>query len=74
MRLSFKIKGRQTIALWLMLCFILPSIVFAGTFTAFTGQINASGINVRVDATVGAEIAFASCPVCRVMERRTMLT
>ena len=56
MRLSFKIKGRQTIALWLMLCFILPSIVFAGTFTAFTGQINASGINVRVDATVGAEV------------------
>ena len=56
MRLSFKIKGRQIITFWLVACFILPSIVFAGTFAAFTGQINASGINVRVDATVGAEV------------------
>ncbi len=49
-------KGSQTIALWLMVYFSLQGIVFADTFVAFTGQINASGINVRVDATVGAEI------------------
>ena len=32
------------------------TVAFADTFTAFTGQVNASGINVRVDATVGAEV------------------
>ncbi|PIN79386.1 hypothetical protein COV16_04530, partial [Candidatus Woesearchaeota archaeon CG10_big_fil_rev_8_21_14_0_10_34_8] len=30
--------------------------VLADTFTAFTGQINANGINVRVDSTIGAEV------------------
>jgi len=37
--------------------FILAtSIAFADTFGVFTGQINANGINVRVDSTVGAEV------------------
>ena len=49
-------KGSQTIALWLMFCFILPGTVWGDTFGAFTGQINAHGINVRVDSTIGAEI------------------
>jgi uncharacterized protein YgiM (DUF1202 family) len=39
-----------------MFCFSLSGTVFAYTFGAFTGQINASGINVRVDATIGSEV------------------
>ncbi|MCX5699875.1 MAG: SH3 domain-containing protein [Candidatus Omnitrophica bacterium] len=39
-----------------LLVFSLASTVFADTFGAFTGQINANGINVRVDATVGAQV------------------
>ncbi|MCX5693549.1 MAG: SH3 domain-containing protein [Candidatus Omnitrophica bacterium] len=37
-------------------CFILPGSIFANDFTAFTGQINTSGINLRVDSTVGAAV------------------
>jgi uncharacterized protein YgiM (DUF1202 family) len=48
---NFKIKS-----IIVFLCFILPTAVFAETFSVFTGQINANGINVRVDATVGAEV------------------
>ncbi len=53
MRLNCKIKSGF---IFLLVCFILPVIVFADSFTVFTGQINAGGINVRVDATVGAEV------------------
>ena len=45
----------------LALFVFLLSFIFAGTacaasFTAFTGQVNADDINVRVDATVGSTI------------------
>ena len=53
MLLNFKIKIS---CILLMVCFSLPGVVTADTSGAFTGQINASGINVRVDATVGAEV------------------
>jgi len=53
MLLSHRIKN--TLILF-MFCFSLPGIVFADTFGAFTGQINANGINVRVDSSVGAEV------------------
>ena len=53
MLLNLKIKS---MFIFLAVCFILPGTVFADTFAAFTGQINAAGINVRVDATVGAEV------------------
>jgi uncharacterized protein YgiM (DUF1202 family) len=53
MLLNLKIKSALIL---LMVCFSLSGTAFAGTFAAFTGQINASGINVRVDATVGAEV------------------
>jgi uncharacterized protein YgiM (DUF1202 family) len=56
MLLNLKIKSTFSIALWLTVCFSLPGTVFADTFGVFTGQINASGINVRVDARVGAEV------------------
>jgi len=49
----FKIK---TLFLLVTLCFAVFSSLYAETPEVFTGQINASGINVRVDATVGAEI------------------
>lgn len=52
MFLSLKIKRM----LIFMFCFSFPGIVFADTFSTFTGQVNASGINVRVDSTVGAEV------------------
>jgi uncharacterized protein YgiM (DUF1202 family) len=53
MLLSFRIKS---ILIFFIFCFSLPSIAFTDTFDAFTGQINASGINVRVDSSVGAEV------------------
>jgi uncharacterized protein YgiM (DUF1202 family) len=60
MLLKLKMKSmlsrRAGIALWFMVCFSLSGIAFADTFDVFTGQINAHGINVRVDATVGAEV------------------
>jgi uncharacterized protein YgiM (DUF1202 family) len=40
-----------------LLGFIFAGAVFAAGFTAFTGQINADDINVRVDATVGSGVA-----------------
>ncbi len=40
----------------MMVCFSLPKVAFADTFVAFTGQINANGINVRVDSSVSAEV------------------
>ena len=39
-----------------LLCFVLARVVFADGFTAFTGQVNASDINVRVDATIGSAV------------------
>jgi uncharacterized protein YgiM (DUF1202 family) len=53
MLLHFKMKR---IFILLAVCFILPGIGLADTAGTFTGQINSAGINVRVDATVGAEI------------------
>ncbi|MDP2928097.1 MAG: SH3 domain-containing protein [Candidatus Omnitrophota bacterium] len=53
MLLNLKIKDTL---IFLMVCFSLVGTVFAETFGAFTGQINANGINVRVDATVVAEV------------------
>jgi len=53
MRLNLKIKS---ILILLAVYFYLSGNVCADTFSAFTGQINAAGINVRVDATVGAEV------------------
>jgi uncharacterized protein YgiM (DUF1202 family) len=53
MLLNFKFKS---IVIFLVVYFSISGIVFADTFDAFTGQINANGINVRVDATVGAEV------------------
>jgi uncharacterized protein YgiM (DUF1202 family) len=53
MLLNFKTKS---LVVFFMVCLGLRSAVFADTFSVFTGQINASGINVRVDATVGAEV------------------
>lgn len=53
MLLNLKIKSAF---IFLMICFSLQGAVLADTSGVFTGQINASGINVRVDATVGAEV------------------
>jgi len=39
----------------LAVCFFLPAVARAAD-PAFTGQTNAGGINVRVDATVGADV------------------
>jgi SH3-like domain-containing protein len=40
----------------LVFCFGLSGFLHAESFTAFTGQINGNGINVRVDSTVGSEL------------------
>ncbi|MDP3042196.1 MAG: SH3 domain-containing protein [Candidatus Omnitrophota bacterium] len=48
-------KIKRTL-IFLMVCFSLSGTVFADTFGVFTGQINTRGVNVRVDATVGAEV------------------
>lgn len=53
MLLNLKTKS---ILIFLFFCISFPGEVFADTYGAFTGQINASGINIRVDATVGAEV------------------
>jgi uncharacterized protein YgiM (DUF1202 family) len=53
MRLKLKIKSAL---IFLIFCFILPGMVIAETFSAFTGQVNANNINVRTDATVGTEV------------------
>ena len=53
MLLIFKMKNT---IIFLIFCFFLFSAAFADTFGVFTGQINADGINVRADATVGAEV------------------
>lgn len=53
MRIKLKIKSAVIL---LITCFSLLGTVFALSFEGFTGQVNTSGINVRVDATVGAEI------------------
>jgi uncharacterized protein YgiM (DUF1202 family) len=50
---SLKIKIKL---IFLLACFTLSGIAFADTFGVFTGQINASGINVRVDSSVSAEV------------------
>jgi uncharacterized protein YgiM (DUF1202 family) len=52
----YKIIKVKSALIFLMICFSLPKVIFADTFVAFTGQINASGINVRLDATIGAEV------------------
>ncbi len=51
MQLCFK-----SILIFLILYCGSAAAVFAEDFSAFTGQINNSGINVRVDSTVGAEV------------------
>ena len=53
MRSNLKIKS---VIIFLLVCFNFLGIVFADTFDAFTGQINAVGINVRVDSSVSAEV------------------
>ena len=55
MILSHKAKSK---VVWLMalVYFCLTGFAWAETFEAFTGKINAKGINVRVDSTVGSEI------------------
>jgi uncharacterized protein YgiM (DUF1202 family) len=53
MLLNLKIKSTL---IFIMFCFSLPGAIAADTFSVFTGQINTGGINVRVDATVGAEV------------------
>jgi uncharacterized protein YgiM (DUF1202 family) len=53
MTLNPKIKS---IIIFLLAYFSLSGAVFADTFSAFTGQINATGINVRADSTVGTEV------------------
>ncbi|MFH0918116.1 MAG: SH3 domain-containing protein [Candidatus Omnitrophota bacterium] len=53
MLLNIKIK---IAIIFLVVGFSFKGVVFADTFGAFTGQINASGINVRVDATVASEV------------------
>ena len=40
----------------LAVCFCLTGTTFADTFAGFTGEINAKGINVRVDSSVSAEV------------------
>jgi uncharacterized protein YgiM (DUF1202 family) len=50
---NLKIKS---ILVFSIIYFSLLPVVFADAFTAFPGQINANGINVRVDSTVGAEV------------------
>ncbi|MFA6129676.1 MAG: SH3 domain-containing protein [Candidatus Omnitrophota bacterium] len=47
---------RQTGSIFLLTFFLLKT-VFAAEFAAFTGQINADVINVRVDATVNSAAA-----------------
>jgi uncharacterized protein YgiM (DUF1202 family) len=51
MKLNYKLAF-----VFLMVCFSFVGVAFPATFTAFTGQINAENINVRVDATVGAAV------------------
>ena len=53
--MSLNPKVKITLIL-LIACLSLSGIVFADTSSVFTGQINANGINVRVDSTVGAEV------------------
>ena len=62
MPLNPKIKSTL---IFLMVCFSLSGTVLADTFGVFTGQINTRGVNVRVDATVGAEVICtirSACP------------
>jgi len=53
MLLNFRIKS---MLIFLVFCFSFSGTAFADTSSVFTGQINGNGINVRVDATVGAEL------------------
>ena len=53
MPLNFKVKNAVVCFLIFLAC---SSIVWAESDNAFTGQINANSINVRADATVGAEV------------------
>jgi len=58
MSLNIKIKNTSIflgVVFWLVVCFSLTGIAYANSFVVFTGQINSSGINVRVDSSVGAE-------------------
>jgi uncharacterized protein YgiM (DUF1202 family) len=52
MLLKFRIKS---VFIFSAVCFVLTGAVVADN-SAFTGQVNGSGINVRVDATVGADV------------------
>jgi uncharacterized protein YgiM (DUF1202 family) len=53
MALHLKVK---CYLVFLAMSFSLPGFLCAESFTPFTGQINAKGINVRVDSTVGSEL------------------
>lgn len=46
----------RLISIFFMLSLIFCAAVFAAAFSAFSGQINAENINVRVDATVGSAV------------------
>ena len=52
MLLNIKIKS---IFILFLVCFYLSGPALADTFAGFTGQINATSINVRVDSSVNAE-------------------
>lgn len=47
---------RKLTAILFIVSFIFYATVFAATFDAFSGRINADNINVRVDATVGSAV------------------
>ncbi|HNW39700.1 MAG TPA: SH3 domain-containing protein, partial [Candidatus Omnitrophota bacterium] len=53
MPLNLKIKS---LIICLMVSFGFAGVVFGEGAGTFTGQINADGINVRVDSTVGAQV------------------
>ena len=48
---------RNLFFIFFFTCLAVTSAVFAATFAAFNGQVNADKINVRVDATIGSALA-----------------
>lgn len=56
--MQLNIKYKISLCVFL-LSFGFAGAVFAADFTAFTGQINADDINVRVDATVSSTVVCA---------------
>jgi uncharacterized protein YgiM (DUF1202 family) len=52
-----QLSHKHRVTLFILLAvFIFAGTVFADGFTAFTGQVNADNINVRVDATVNSTL------------------